>query len=321
MSSNYVQNIAVVGAGGTQGKFVAEELVKTGKHKVTAITRADSSGKIPDGVASKVVDYNDTSSLVEALRGQDVLIITMAVTAPKDTQQKLVDAAKEAGVKIVLPNEWGYDQDRNASFAKENLIGERIIQAREYVTSKGLPFIGICGGFWYEFSLGGGEVRYGFDIANRQFTRFDDGNIKLSTSTWEQVGRGTAALLSLKLNRDNENDKEPVISDYFNKSVCIESFNVSQNDMFESLKRVTGTTDADWKITTENSQERYFRGLGLLKEGNFAGFAIGLYTRAFYPDSAGTMPNTVNKTFNLPQEDLDECTKGAIEFAKTTKGY
>ncbi|KAF3910027.1 hypothetical protein AA313_de0207056 [Arthrobotrys entomopaga] len=321
MSSNYVQNIAIVGAGGTQGKYVAEELVKTGKHKVTAITRADSKGKIPEGVISKVVDYNDNSSLVEALRGQDVLIITMAVTAPPDTQQKLIDAATEAGVKIVLPNEWGYDQDRNASFAKENLIGEKILKVREYVNSKGLPFIGICGGFWYQFSLGGSEVRYGFDINNRKFTRFDDGNVKISTSTWEQVGRGTAALLSLKLNRENENDKEPVISDYFNKSVCIESFNVSQNDMFESLKRVTGTTDTDWEITTENSQQRYFRGLGMLKEGNLAGFAIGLYTRTFYPDNAGTMPNTVNKVFNLPQEDLDECTKGAVERAKEFTGY
>ncbi|EPS36393.1 hypothetical protein H072_10120 [Dactylellina haptotyla CBS 200.50] len=321
MSSNYVQNVALVGAGGNQGKYIAEELVKGGKHKVTAITRAESNGVLPAGVVPQIVDYNDPASLVEGLRGQDVLIITMSVMAPPETHQKLIDAAKAAGVKFLLPNEWGYDHERDLKFAKENLIGERNLKRREDIDAAGLPWIAVAGGFWYEFSLGGGEYRYGFDIANREYTRINNGDIKLSTSTWEQVARGTVALLNLKIYPDNAVNKESTISNYFGKSVCIESFNISQNEMFESLKRVTGTTDADWKIKTEDSGERYARAIKMMQEGSRIGYGLGMYTRAFFPDGAASMPNTVNSVFNLPKEDLDECTKGAIKFEETFKGY
>ncbi|KAK6351457.1 hypothetical protein TWF718_004617 [Orbilia javanica] len=321
MSSNHVHNVAIVGAGGNQGKYIAEELVKGGKHKVTAITRADSKAEIPSGVVPKVVDYNDTSSLVDGLRGQDVLVITMSVAAPPDTQTKLIDAAKEAGVKFVIPNEWGYDSERNPGLVHDMLIGERVIAIRKYCQSKEIPFIGVSGGFWYEFSLGGGDIRYGFEIAKRNFTRIDGGDVKLSTSTWNQVARGTAGLLSLKLYPENADDKE-TISNFFNKSFCVESFRVSQNDMFEELKKVTGTTDADWTITEENHKERYDRAIQMFqKDGDWRGFGMAMYTRGFFPDQAAVMPTIQNKLINLPQEDFEACTKGAVEYEKNFSRY
>ncbi|KAF3087088.1 hypothetical protein TWF569_006347 [Orbilia oligospora] len=320
-SSNYVSNIALVGAGGNQGKYIAEELVKGRRHTVTAITRADSKAKLPAGVVPKFVDYNDTSSLVEGLRGQDVLVITVSVAAPPDTQTKLIDAAKEAGVKFVIPNEWGYDSERNPQLLRDMLIGEKIIKIREYCQSKDIPFIGVNGGFWYEFSLGGSDIRYGFEIEKRQFTRIDSGDIKVSTSTWDQVGRGTAGLLSLKLYPESGEDKE-TISSFFGKSFCVESFRVSQNDMFEELKKVTGTTDADWKITNENHKERYDRAIKMFQQdGDWRGFGMAMYTRAFFPDQAAAMPYIQNKLLNLPQENFEESTKGAIEYEKTAAIY
>ncbi|CAF1690831.1 unnamed protein product, partial [Adineta ricciae] len=95
---NYVEKVAVVGAGGQVGKFIVDELLKIGKHKITAITREDSTNKLPSGVEIKKVNYDDPSSLVEALKGQEVLIITMAVTAPPDQQTKLIEAAAAANV-------------------------------------------------------------------------------------------------------------------------------------------------------------------------------------------------------------------------------
>ena len=68
------------------------------------------------------VDYNDPSSLSSALNGMDVLIITMAVTAPPDTQAKLIHAAANAKVPWVFPNEWGLDHTDD-SLAKDTLIG------------------------------------------------------------------------------------------------------------------------------------------------------------------------------------------------------
>ncbi|CAF0806414.1 unnamed protein product [Adineta steineri] len=104
---NHVEKIAIVGGGGQVGKFIVEELLKIGKHKITALTREDSTSKMPPGVDVKKVNYDDPSSLVEALKGQEVLIITMAVTASKEQQTKLIEAAAAANVPWVLPNEFG----------------------------------------------------------------------------------------------------------------------------------------------------------------------------------------------------------------------
>ena len=150
--------------GGQVGKFIAEALVKTGKHKVTAVTRADSTSKFPTGVEVKKVNYDDQSSLVEALQGQDVLIITMAVTAPRDQETKLIEAAAAANVPWILPNEYGLDPT-DAELGKDTLITETKNKHRSHIEKLGKSsWISIICGFWYEFSLAGGPERYGFDF-------------------------------------------------------------------------------------------------------------------------------------------------------------
>lgn len=76
---------------------------------MTAITRSGSTNKLPDSVNSVIVDYDDETSLVEAMKGQQILIITLAVRAPPGTQSKLIRAASKAGVPYVMPNAWGTD--------------------------------------------------------------------------------------------------------------------------------------------------------------------------------------------------------------------
>ena len=78
---------------------MTEALLKTGKHTVTAITRFDSQSKLPEGVTIHKVDYEKPDSLVEALRGQDALVITLSGQSPiQQTEEKLIRAAAEAGV-------------------------------------------------------------------------------------------------------------------------------------------------------------------------------------------------------------------------------
>lgn len=96
-------------AGGTLGKYIAQELIKTGKHIVTALTRSGSANKLPEGVIPVTVDYDNETSLVEAMKGHQILIITLAVAAPPGTQSKLIKAASKAGVPYVMPNAWGTD--------------------------------------------------------------------------------------------------------------------------------------------------------------------------------------------------------------------
>lgn len=104
---NHVRNVAIVGASGNQGTHIVTELLGTGKHTVTAITRADSSSSVPEGVKTNKIDYASQDSIVTALQGQDALVITMSTTAPKEQVRQLIEGAAAACVKWIIPNEWG----------------------------------------------------------------------------------------------------------------------------------------------------------------------------------------------------------------------
>ena len=317
---NHIKNVAIVGAGGNVGKFVAEALIKTGKHKVTAISRPDSKNKMPEGLhAIKHVDYDSHQSLVEALKGQEVLAISLSVYTPKGTQERLIDAAVEAGVRYIMPNEWGNDAS-NKEVGKDVFLGDRMAGIRKHLEDAGgdkTQWISLTCSFWYEFSLAGTELRYGFNFDKKAVTFFDDGNKKINTSTWPQVGRAVAALLSLKVYPDDESDKSPCISQWARKSVYISSFFVSQKDMFASVLRVMGDKEEDWKVSYESSKERYADGLQKMQQGDMSGFGKLLYSRVFYPDKAAQYNEKLeNKVLGLPDEDFDGATQEAVNLWK-----
>ncbi|KAK9365118.1 hypothetical protein V1509DRAFT_634244 [Lipomyces kononenkoae] len=319
-TKNHVENIAIVGAGGTVGKFITEALLKTGKHIVTAISREDSSSLLPAGVKVAKVNYDDQSSLVAALTGQEVLIITMNVRASPDQQNKLIDAAATAGVPWILPNEFGGDP-LDTELGKDTMIGAGKVKYRDYIEKLGKSsWIGIACGFWYEFSLGGGQERYGFDFKDRTLILMDNGTAKINTSTFPQVGRAVASLLSLKVHPDDEDDKSACLENYKNKPVYISSFTIGQQDMFDSVLRVTGTSLSDWKVTHATAKERFQSGQELFRNGSIVGFGRLLYARNFFPGSTGNfgaIKGLDNDVLGLPEEDLDEFTKVAIQMSKT----
>ncbi|KAK4981023.1 hypothetical protein LTR66_005439 [Elasticomyces elasticus] len=317
--SNYIKKIAIVGAGGNSGKFMTESLLRTGKHTVTAITRADSKSKLPEGMEVKTIDYDNHTSIVDALRGQDALVITMGVMTPADQQSKLIHAAADASVPWILPNEWSPDT-ANQALVEDVAAFQKIPQARELITKLGKSsFIGVTTGFWYERSLAIGAA-YGFDFANRIVTLFDDGETKISTSTWPQVGRAVAGLLSLPIYAEGQ-DEDRCLDQFRNGLVYVSSFTVSQKDMLDSVLRVTQTSLNDWKVTHEPVQERFRKGVEALQKGDRMGFARMMYSRVFYPDGNGNFEKTrgtVNELLGLLKEDIDEATKVAIQRSKET---
>ncbi|KAK6442728.1 hypothetical protein LTR95_001044 [Oleoguttula sp. CCFEE 5521] len=317
MPSNYITKVAIIGAGGRSGGAMTTELLKTGKHTVTAITRQDSTSALPDGVQVAKVDYDDEATLVEALKGQDALVITMGTTAPADTQSKLIRAAGEAGVKWIAPNFWGADT-ANPGLCKDVFFFGKTDATRHEIKKLGKSsYIAIVTGFWYEWSLAIANS-YGFDFENKTVTFFDEGETKVNTSTWRQVGRAVAALLSLPIKAEG-GDQEHCLDHFRDQMVYISSFTVNQRDMLASVLRVTGDKESDWTIKKEGAVERYEAAAVEMKKGDRAAFARWMYTRVFYADDSGHYGKTMglaNELLGLPEEDIDEATKIAMERAE-----
>ncbi|KAL2194032.1 hypothetical protein P885DRAFT_63340 [Corynascus similis CBS 632.67] len=318
MTTEPVQTVAIVGASGRIGGAFAKALLQTGKHTVTALTRKDSKGVVPDGVNKVVVDYDDESTVVEALKGQQFLIITLGVTAPPDLHSKITAAAGKAQVPYVMPNYYGYPlhtvTDTTDLYTK--LSQERL----KDVSRNGFSaqVIMACG-FWYEWSLALGDEWFGFDIVRRKVTFIDDGKRTITASTWDQCGRAIAALLSLP--QKTSDSSKPSLADFTDdKGMLIESFHVSQRAMLDSLHRVLGTTDADWEIVHEPVEKRLKDGAEAMERGERRGFAKLLYGGVF--NAANPISNfagEANEVLSLPKEDLDEATRRAVDMANS--GY
>lgn len=301
-------------AGGRIGGAFAAELLKTGQHTVTALTRKVSKSTPPKGAQVVEVDYNDEESLLSALRGQQFLIITLAVSAPQDLHSKIVKAAGKAGVLYVMPNLFGGDV-QNDGYVETSMIGEIYRDRLQDFENSGTSSITLVCGFWYEWSLGLPEPWFGFDIKKRTVTFFDDGKTKINITTWLQCGRAVTQLLSLPISGSS-----PSVADWSGKPVYVASFMASQRDMLDSLHRVLGTTDQDWSISYEPTDARYNRGMAELQKGIRTGFATALYARTFFPNGDGdyeTKYGLDNNKLGLPVEDLDEATQRTVDMVES----
>ncbi|KAJ1557348.1 hypothetical protein HK405_000165, partial [Cladochytrium tenue] len=308
----YVKNIAIVGAGGNSGKYIAEALLKTGKHTVTAINRVGSTSALPAGIAAaKQVNYDNHEDLVQALNGQEALIITLSGTAPATIEPALIRAAVAAGVTWIVPN-GSADITDEALFKELPALGRIRDATRQIEESGSSAYLSLSTGFWYEWSVSL-PFAYGFDFKARAVTLFDEGNVRIRNTTWPQLGRAYAALFSLPVHADSG----PSLAQFRNRQAAVESFFVSQRDIFESVLRVTGTTEADWKVTHQPSAARFAAGKEMLMRGEMAGFGLMLYSFGFFPEGkrAAVQSETVNNVLGLPQENLDEMTKAAIDRA------
>jgi hypothetical protein len=316
--TNAIERVAIIGAGGQMGSQLVRALLATGKHKVTAVTRPNSTSPIPEGLNVIKAEYTDHAALVSAFKGQQFLIITLSVFAPAGTHANLVKAAGEAGVPYIMPNWYGGDP-LNVKLWKEAHLANSAADYKTQIEQAGAKHFFLACSFWYEFSLAGGPDRYGFDFHEKSLVLFDEGEVKINTTTWPQCGRAVAGLLSLKELPEDEHDKTPTLSQFANGTIYTSSFRINQKEMFESVKRVTGTRDEDWTVTKEPSDQLYQSGVDDMMKGNLKGFVRQLYTRAFFPGKAGeyeSVRGLHNDVLGLPKEDLDEATKEAIRMAE-----
>ena len=236
----------------------------------------------------------------------------MSVTAPRDTVIRLIRAAAKAGVSYILPNWYGHDP-ANEKLCEETYLADVKIRVCTEVESLGVTsYILLACGFWYEFSLGGGPDRYGFDFKNQSLVLFDDGNTAINTSTWSQCGRAIASLMSLKQLPEDENDQSVTLSRFRNSPVYISSFRLNQREMFDSVKRITGTNDADWTITHESTVERYGSSKTSILQGDNHAFVKFLYGGGDFESIRGLD----NDILGLPSEELDPATSVAIAMGQ-----
>ena len=230
------RNIAIVGANGHIGSHTLATLVSHDLHRITAIVRPDSTSNLPAAVIIKKGAFDDEPFLVEALKGQEVLIIQLPI-AGSHYQEGFIRAAAKAGVKYVLPTEWGSDPE--AKLIEELPVIAEKARFRQLVEELGVGcWIGVVNNPWYDFCLPMGDV-LGVNFKERKATLWDGGNNKLNMSTLSRAGAATAELVA-------QPDSE--LSRYRNRCFYVSSFHVTEREILASVMHATSTHEGDWTI-------------------------------------------------------------------------
>ncbi|KAF7548669.1 hypothetical protein G7Z17_g6905 [Cylindrodendrum hubeiense] len=294
------RKIAIVGGTGTVGSVTLPALLAKNVHTITAISRGDSTATFPDGCIVKKGSYEDEDFLVSALQGQDVLVIQLSRFA-MDAQAPLTRAAVKAGVKYILPTEFGSDIEA-LQMVEEQLPLRGKAERRKLVEELGGTWIAVVNNPWFDWSMNQGL--WGIDIKARKATLYGGGNTKINTSTLKRVGEGVAELLSLP---------EEELAAYKNKAFYISSFYVTQREMLESVQRVTGTTDKDWVIEDKEIAQVAKESDEEVKKGNMMAMIPKFYSAHFREGYGGDFNHKLNlEKFGLAEEDIDAVVKGII---------
>lgn len=132
-------------------------MLAAGKFNITAITRSSTIGTLPshDSLTVKKGDYDSPGFLAEAFKDQDALVFSLHFSAVGTEQVKLIDAAAQAGVRYILPTEYGSD-NANEVLRDSVFINAMKTAARQRIEElakvhEGLCWIGVITNPWIDF--------------------------------------------------------------------------------------------------------------------------------------------------------------------------
>ena len=294
------RKIAIVGASGKLGKPTLQALLSKGVHTITAIQRNESASKFPPQVVVKKGSLTDELFLVEALKGQDVLIVIVPIPN-MDLGGILIHAAAKAGVPYILPTEFGVDTPK---VENEHSMMPPKMARRRLIEELGVSsWIAVIVNFWLDANVQSGL--WGIDVNGRKVEILKGADAKISTTTVTRSGEGIAILLSLP---------ESELAQYKNKSYYYSSFELSQRDIFEAVKRSTGTTDADWVITEKDAAKVVQESEPKIRAGDWYAEWYRLFVMFFQGIQGSNFEDKVVdlREYGLPTEDLDDVIKQAI---------
>ncbi|KAK2029756.1 NAD(P)-binding protein [Colletotrichum zoysiae] len=302
MSGQQGRKIAIFGASGTIGGLTLNALCEKKIHTITAITRASSSATFPADVTVKAGDYTDKEFLVSALRGQDVVILQLSFDSFMTVQTPLIRAAAKAGVKWVLPTEFGSDTAPSKLMDANPFLSAKK-QFRDLTEELGMSWVAVVNNPWFDWSLPQGF--WGIDIKSRSARLFDGGTTKFVTTTLSNTARGTAGLLSLP---------EAELEAFRNAPVYLKSFYVTQREVFDSVLRATGTEEKDWKVEVPDAAQAVSEAEDKFKQGDHGGMIVAFYINHMRSGWGGDYYAKVGdlSKLGIAEENLDEVVEKVV---------
>ncbi|KAH8169744.1 NAD(P)H-binding domain-containing protein [Sarocladium implicatum] len=250
------KKIAIFGATGNIGRIFQRKLREAGNFDVRVIGREGSSTPVEPGLEVVRVDYTSQTSLVEAIRGFDVVINALAVTAGQ-VHHAVLDAVIEAKVPRYYPAGWGSPspaEGRALSLLRDipwKDTGRQIQHRVETAAIEGkLTYTVLRGGAWLESVL---PVPMMFSLSQRKFFMHANPDTEFSFSSKELFAEALITILGMP-------EEETA-----NRNFEVELFRTSQRRVLELLREEF--PESDWDVISSDTEERYAKALEAMRSG------------------------------------------------------
>lgn len=304
-----IKNVALMGANGKLGPFILNALLDTPGFEVSVLTRATSKSTYPAKVnVLKTDDDLPYEQLVKALRGQDALVITFGGTYT-ETSIKLANAAFEAGVKHIIPADFGSCDSSDPAaldliplYVNKKDVRDHLIKLNKQTREDGsqMSWTSLVTGHFFDFGLKSGLL--GIDVQKRDAKVFDGDKWRYAVSKLAHIGLATAKALR---QADHPRLK--------NKLVYVQSIQITQGELVSTLEKVTGEK---YQVQDLDSGEfiKKYKTLLVEKPGDHditeelvtVGGIIGT-------DWETKGDAFVNDLLDMPQENLEDLVRQALQ--------
>ncbi|QMW35050.1 hypothetical protein G4B84_010541 [Aspergillus flavus NRRL3357] len=279
--------VIVVGAGGNLGHHIVSALDDDHRFTVTILARASSKSKFPSHITvHRVDDYYPELEVVEAFKGQDVVISTVT-TGAIQRQKTLIDAALKADV---TPNV----DTRNGNASK--MLPQMYQQKREvveYLRAKqndGLEWTAFVTGPFLEVAI---ENFLGFNLSQQHATILNEGSDRWSATTRATVGLAVKNSLLIPEKTSN-------------RYLFIDTVTASQNDVLLALRKMTGT---EWGVDYVDAEEQKRVAIEHLSKGRLIGIPMLMRYITCVRGYGGDYldyETSANEILSLPVRNVDE---------------
>ncbi|KAI4520311.1 NAD(P)-binding protein [Schizophyllum commune Loenen D] len=246
MSSESKPRVVVVGATGATGTSIVNGLLESGNFRVAAIVRTPTKPAVVDfknrGVEVLVCSDLTTAThaeLVKLLDGADILVSTVHAMM-LDAQRPLFAAAKEAGVKRVVPDDFSSHAPPGAMLLNDKATLQKLA-VRDYIRSLGLGHTFVEVGFWYESLLPYPPSYKGNPIAEMSYLYRGPGDVPTAVTALASIGTFVARIIA---------DPRTL-----NQTVFVYDDHVTTADLFRIAEAKCGDAEGLRKITVRLSAE------------------------------------------------------------------
>ncbi|KAF8250263.1 NAD(P)-binding protein [Wilcoxina mikolae CBS 423.85] len=252
-----LSNVIIVGATSSIGIPVLTALLSNPSFSVTILARPNSGilNNPPSGAKIAIAPSDDHSALVSAMKGADALVITISVTA-LDQQSMFINAAAEAGVKRIIPSEFGADLDNPKTAALSGFAVKLEVRKQlELLADEGrITWSAVSNGAFLDWSLKAGLI--GFNIKENKATLFDGGDRPFSATLLSDVAKAVVGIL-----------KHP--DETKNRLVYVHSARLTQKQLVAAYDKIRGTK---LETTVVDAEEVAKAGTEKFAKGDFSGF-------------------------------------------------